>query len=52
SSDNINQPDITKQDINIALAKAFVEADIPLEKINKLLNFFKEYCIKGKLINI
>lgn len=48
-----DQPNIAeRQNINLALAKAFVEADIPLEKINKLQNFFKEYCIEGKLINI
>jgi hypothetical protein len=32
----MNQLSIEKQDINVALAKAFVEADIPLEKIDKL----------------
>ena len=38
-----------KQDINLALTKAFVEADIPLEKINRLQNFLREYCIEGNL---
>ncbi|CAG8839716.1 10288_t:CDS:1, partial [Racocetra persica] len=37
---------ITKQEINIALVKAFAEADILLEKVNKLQTFFKEYCIE------
>ncbi|RHZ53786.1 hypothetical protein Glove_437g46 [Diversispora epigaea] len=29
------------------LVKAWVEADIPLEKINKLRDFFKKYCKEG-----
>jgi hypothetical protein len=48
--DNITQPNLTKnKDINLELTKAFVEADIPLEKINKLHNFLKEFCNEGKL---
>ncbi|CAG8714688.1 33835_t:CDS:2, partial [Racocetra persica] len=42
---------ITKQEINIALVKAFVEADIPLKKVNKLQTFFKEYCIEENMLN-
>ncbi|CAG8849230.1 29353_t:CDS:1, partial [Racocetra persica] len=41
---------ITKQEINIVLVKAFAEANILLEKVNKLQTFFKEYCIEDKLI--
>jgi hypothetical protein len=33
--------------MNVALVKSFVQADIPLEKVDKLKNFFQEYCANG-----
>jgi hypothetical protein len=39
-----------KQDINLALIKALVKADIPIEKISKLQGFLNEYYVEDKLI--
>ena len=37
-----------KSEINLHIIGAFTEADIPLEKIDKLRPFFQKYCHNGK----
>ncbi|CAG8838098.1 27370_t:CDS:1, partial [Gigaspora margarita] len=41
-----------KKQIIHELVKAWIEADIPLEKINKMCSFFKKYCKERSSISI
>jgi len=43
-----NNNDLNEREvINTALVKAFTHADIPLEKVDKLKDFFLEFCRNG-----
>ncbi|GBC02652.1 hypothetical protein RclHR1_04730013 [Rhizophagus clarus] len=42
--------DNEREQMNVALVKSFIQADIPLEKVDKLKSFFQEYCVNGDAI--
>ena len=45
---NVNNNELNEREvINTALVKAFTQADIPLEKVDKLKDFFLEFCRNG-----
>ncbi|GET04898.1 hypothetical protein RCL_jg4837.t1 [Rhizophagus clarus] len=46
----VNRIDNEREQVNVALVKSFIQADIPLEKVDKLKKFFPEILVNGDTI--